>query len=95
MGKYEPVMAMSGAIGLLSFSFLIKKVYKTQNTTSLDEIWLLGNFIAMLLNLFYGIVNNAYGIYIPSILFLIGTGYLIYIKYITEYLDIDKSSKKK
>ena len=58
-------------------------------------MWLLGNFIAMLLNLFYGIVNNAYGIYVPSILFLIGTGYLIYVKYITEYLDSDKSSKKK
>jgi uncharacterized protein with PQ loop repeat len=92
MGKYEPVMAMSGAIGLLSFFFLIKKVYKTQNTTSLDEIWLLGNFIAMLLNLFYGIVNNAYGIYVPSILFLIGTSYIIYIKYKTEYLS--KAKKK-
>ncbi len=94
MGKYEPVIAIAGGIGIASFSFLIKKVYNTQNTTSLDEIWLLGNFIAMLLNLFYGIVNNAYGIYIPAILFLIGTVYLIYIKYITEYLDIDKSSKK-
>lgn len=92
MGKYEPVMAMSGVIGLLSFSFLIKKVYKTQNTTSLAEMWLLGNFIAMLLNLFYGIVNNAYGIYVPSILFLIGTGYLIYVKYTNKYLS--KSKKK-
>jgi uncharacterized protein with PQ loop repeat len=92
MGKYEPIMAISGAIGLLSFSFLIKKVYKTQNTTSLAEMWLLGNFIAMLLNLFYGIVNNAYGIYIPSILFLIGTGYLIYVKYTNKYLS--KSKKK-
>lgn len=92
MGKYEPIMAISGAIGLLSFSFLIRKVHNSQNTTSLDEMWLLGNFIAMLLNLFYGIMNNAYGIYIPSILFLIGTSYIIYIKYKTEYLS--KAKKK-
>ena len=93
MGKYEPLMAIAGGIGLLSFSFLVKKVYSTQNTTSLDEVWLLGNFVAMLLNLFYGIVNNAYGIYLPSILFLIGLVYIIYVKYITEYLG--KYSKKK
>lgn len=92
MGKYESIMAISGAIGLLSFSFLIIKVYNSQNTTSLDEMWLLGNFIAMLLNLFYGIMNNAYGIYVPAILFLIGTSYIIYIKYKTEYLS--KAKKK-
>ena len=92
MGKYESIMAISGAIGLLSFSFLIIKVYNSQNTTSLDEMWLLGNFIAMLLNLFYGIMNNAYGIYVPAILFLIGTSYIIYIKYNTEYLS--KAKKK-
>lgn len=91
MGKYEPVMAIAGGIGLVSFAFLIKKVYKTQNTTSLDEIWLLGNFIAMVLNLFYGIVNNAYGIYMPSILFLLGTAYLIYVKIKNKY--INKSEK--
>ncbi len=92
MGKYEPVMAIAGGIGLVSFAFLINKVYKTQNTTSLDEIWLLGNFIAMILNLFYGIVNNAYGIYLPSILFLLGTGYLIYVKLKNKY--INKSENK-
>ena len=93
MGKYEPVMAIAGGIGLVSFAFLIKKVYKTQNTSSLDEMWLLGNFIAMILNLFYGIVNNAYGIYLPSILFLLGNLYLMYVKLNTEYLN--KLSKKK
>jgi uncharacterized protein with PQ loop repeat len=86
-------MALAGGIGVVSFSFLIKKVYYTQDTTSFSEIWLLGNFISMLINLFYGIVNNAYGIYLPSILFLLGTLYIIYVKYITEH--VDSSSKKK
>ena len=44
------------------------------------------NLIAMIINVFYGLVNHAYGIYIPSILFLIGTSYLIFVKYKTEYL---------
>ena len=86
MGKYEPLMAISGGIGLISFSFLLYKVYSTQNTKSFSIYWLLGNFIAIILSIIYGVINDDYGIYAPSGIFLLGTIYLLFIKFKTEYI---------
>lgn len=80
MGKYESLIGIAGIIGLISFSSLIQKIYETHNTTSLPWTWVSMNIAAQVLSLIYGIVNNAYGIILPNILFLVGLIYVFYVK---------------
>jgi uncharacterized protein with PQ loop repeat len=80
MGKYEGLVGFAGMLGLISFSTLINKIYETHNTSSLPWTWIIINVVAQFLSFIYGIVNNAYGIYIPNSLFLIGLFYILYVK---------------
>ena len=80
MPKFESLIGIAGIFGLVSFSSLIQKIYDTHNTTSLPWTWIIMNLSAQLLSLIYGLGNNAYGIYIPTILFLIGLFYILYVK---------------
>ena len=54
--------------------------YRLHNTTSLPWSWVIINITAQVLSLVYGLVNNAYGIYIPNFLFLAGLVYIMYVK---------------
>ena len=80
MGKHEELVGIAGVIGLISFSTLIQKIYVSHNTESLPWSWVILNLSAQVLSLAYGILNNAYGIYIPNFLFLAGLAYILYIK---------------
>lgn len=80
MPKYESLIGVAGIFGLVSFSSLVQKIYDTHNTTSLPWTWILMNLSAQVLSLIYGLGNKAYGIYIPTILFLIGLFYILYVK---------------
>jgi uncharacterized protein with PQ loop repeat len=80
MPKYESLIGVAGIFGLVSFSSLVQKIYDTHNTTSLPWTWIVMNLSAQVLSLIYGLGNNAYGIYIPTILFLIGLFYILYVK---------------
>jgi len=80
MGKHEELVGIAGVLGLISFSTLIQTVYTSHNTTSLPWTWIIINISAQILSFAYGIVNNAYGIYIPNFIFLAGLVYILYIK---------------
>jgi uncharacterized protein with PQ loop repeat len=84
MGKLEGIVGVAGILGLVSFSTLIQRVYKTHNTTSLPWAWVIMNICAQALSFTYGVVNGAYGIYIPNSLFLLGLFYILYVKLYTE-----------
>ena len=57
---------------VISFLTLIIKIYKTKITASFNWFYLLGNVIAQILLIIYGIVNNAPEIYVPTILLIFG-----------------------
>ena len=80
MGKHEELVGIAGVLGLISFSTLVSTVYTTHNTTSLPWSWVIINITAQVLSFIYGLVNNAYGIYIPNFLFLAGLVYILYTK---------------
>jgi hypothetical protein len=80
MGQYEGLIGVAGVLGLVSFSALIQKIYETHNTTSLPWTWVIMNLAAQVLSFIYGLANNAYGIYLPNFFFLVGLGYILYIK---------------
>jgi hypothetical protein len=78
--KFEALVGIAGLLGLISFSTLIQKIYDTHNTTSLPWTWIALNISAQVLSFTYGVANNAYGIYIPNSLFLLGLFYIFYVK---------------
>jgi hypothetical protein len=80
MGQYEGLIGVAGILGLISFSSLIQKIYETHNTESLPWTWIITNLAAQVLSFIYGLSNNAYGIYVPNILFLTGLVYIFYTK---------------
>ena len=91
MPKYESLIGIAGIFGLVSFSSLVQKIYDTHNTTSLPWTWIILNISAQVLSLIYGLTNKAYGIYIPTILFLSGLLYILYVKlYHTQYEEKTK-----
>jgi hypothetical protein len=76
----ELIIGAAGALGLVSFSSLIKGIYLTHNTTSLPWTWLFISIAAQTLALTYGIIKRAYGLIIPNIFFNLGLYYILYIK---------------
>jgi uncharacterized protein with PQ loop repeat len=80
MGKWESIIGVAGVLGLISFSSLVQKIYETHNTASLPWTWVITNLAAQVLSFMYGVVNNAYGIYIPNFIFLAGLFYIFYVK---------------
>jgi len=80
MGKYEGLVGIAGMLGLISFSTLVQKIYTTHNTSSLPWMWVIANLTAQLLSFTYGIINGAYGIFIPNFIFLMGLSYILYVK---------------
>ena len=80
MGKYEGLIGIAGALGLVSFGSLLLKIFETHNTTSLPWTWILMNLTAQLLSVVYGVANNSIGITIPCIIFVIGLMYILFVK---------------
>jgi len=76
----ELLPGIAGIVGLASFSTLLLKVYQTHNTTSFPYAWIFMNLSAQVLALVYGVAKGAYGIYLPSILFVLGMLYLLAVK---------------
>lgn len=80
MGKYELLATGALMFNISSFFTLIQKVHYTKNTTSFPWYYLIGNLIAQIMLISYGVINGAYGLYLPAILLLFGVLYLIYVK---------------
>jgi uncharacterized protein with PQ loop repeat len=92
MGKYEGLVGVAGMLGLISFSTLVQKIYDTHNTSSLPWTWVVANITAQILSFSYGLINGAYGIFIPNFIFLLGLSYIFYIK-LTHKEKEDKNKK--
>ena len=91
MGKYEILATISLTINVISFASIILAINKTKNASSFTWTYLIGNFIAQILLITYGVINKAWGIYGPTIFIFIGLLYIIYVKY---HYTVSFSSKK-
>jgi uncharacterized protein with PQ loop repeat len=78
--KYQFIAVISGILTILAFSHLIHRVYITKETEHLTYVWALLILTAQSLLVLYGILNNAYGIYLPAIIIIIGISYVLYVK---------------
>lgn len=95
MGKYEAIVGAAGVLGLISFSSLVQRIYSTYNTDSLPWTWVIMNICAQLLSFTYGVINGAYGIFIPNSIFLIGLFYILYVKLFKKEKPTEKKEENK
>lgn len=84
--KYQFIAGLAGILTILGFSHLVYRVYKTKETDHLTFVWLFLVLSAQSLLFLYGILNNVYGIYLPSTILLMGLLYILYVK-LNYYLD--------
>ena len=78
--KYQYIAVISGILTILAFSHLVHRVYTTKQTEHLTYTWASLILISQILLFSYGILNNAYGIYLPAIIIVIGISYILYVK---------------
>jgi hypothetical protein len=78
--KYQIIAGISGTLTLLALSHLIHKVYITQNTEHLTYTWIFLVLSAQSLLMLYGLLNNAYGIYLPALIIVIEVSYVLFVK---------------
>jgi uncharacterized protein with PQ loop repeat len=80
MGKYELLATVSLMTNVVAFYHQVYHIYATNNVSSYALGALLGNILAQILLIIYGIANKAYGIYGPTLLLLPGLLYITYLK---------------
>ena len=78
--KGQIIAIVSGILTITAFSHLVMNVHVTKNTENLTFTWMLLVILGQSLLIIYGIMNNAYGIYIPAFIFIIGILYIFYVK---------------
>jgi hypothetical protein len=88
MGKYEYLASTSLLLNIFSFFTLIQHVYKTGDTSDFTWFYLFGNIISQTLLIIYAKINNAWGIYIPTILILVGISFILFVK-MKSYIQIN------
>jgi uncharacterized protein with PQ loop repeat len=79
--KYQVIAFIAGIFTLLALSNLIHRVYSTQNTEHLTYTWIFFILTAQTLLMIYGLLNKAYGIYIPALIVIAGINYILYVKW--------------
>jgi CHASE2 domain-containing sensor protein len=81
MGKYEILATISLSINVISFASIIYNLLETKNASSFTWTYLLGNIFGQILLIAYGLINKAWGIWMPTIFIFIGLIIIAYIKY--------------
>lgn len=81
MGKYETLAGVSLTINVISFASIIYNMNQTKNASSFTWVYLIGNLIGQILLITYGILNKAWGIYLPTMFIFAGLSYITYVKY--------------
>ena len=95
MGKLGLLATTSLMFNVVAFFSLVSNIYVTHNTVSFTWIYLLGNIVAQILLIIYGLANKAPEIYLPTCLLFFGLGYIVYDKYIYSHsLHIDQTKDK-
>jgi hypothetical protein len=87
MARYSILATTSLMFNVFSFTSLLITIHKTKDTSSFNWLYLLGNIVAQILLIIYGLANNAPEIYGPTILLLIGLLYIVYIKFTYHHDD--------
>jgi hypothetical protein len=80
MGKYELLATASLMTNVVAFYHQVYHIYFTKNVSSYALGALLGNILSQILLIIYGLANNAYGIYGPTMLLVPGLLYITYLK---------------
>ena len=80
-GKYETLAGLSLTINVISFASIIYNMNQTKNASSFTWVYLIGNLIGQILLITYGILNKAWGIYLPTMFIFAGLSYITYVKY--------------
>jgi uncharacterized protein with PQ loop repeat len=88
--KYQIIAGIAGTLTLLALSNLIHRVYSTQNTEHLTYTWIFLILSAQSLLVLYGLLNQAYGIYLPALLVVMGVSYILFVKLKTTENKIEK-----
>lgn len=81
MRKYALLATTSLMFNVFSFSSLVLHIHATKETSNFNWYYLMGNFIAQILLIIYGIANRAPEIYVPTLLLFSGLSYIIFIKF--------------
>ena len=87
MAKYSILATISLMFNVISFTSLLRTIHITKDTSSFNWLYLLGNVVAQILLIIYGVLNNAPEIYGPTILLLFGLAYIVFIKATYHYDD--------
>jgi hypothetical protein len=90
MQKYALLATISLMFNVFSFGSLILHIRETKDTTSFNWYYLMGNIIAQILLIVYGVANKAPEIYGPTLLLICGLLYIIFIKYNYSLNDKNK-----
>lgn len=80
MGKYGILASSALMFNVASFSSLLFTIYATCNTSSFNWMYLLGNVVAQLLLISYGVLNRSPEIYVPTLFLFVGLLYIVYKK---------------
>lgn len=86
--KYQYIAILAGIFSLLAFSHLVIQVYLTKKTGNLTLAWCILTLLANILLTIYGINYNAFGIYIPSTIHLLGVTYILIVKIYYEEVPV-------
>jgi len=91
MLKYALLATISLMFNVISFASLVYNIHITKKTDNFNWLYLIGNIIAQILLIIYGIANKAPEIYGPTLLLITGLSYIIFVKiyYVVE-LEVDK-----
>ena len=81
MNKYALLATVSLMFNVFSFGSLVLHIHTTKETSSFNWYYLMGNIIAQILLIIYGIANKAPEIYGPTLLLIGGLIYIIFIKF--------------
>lgn len=93
MHKYALLATTSLMFNVFSFGSLVLHIHTTKETTSFNWYYLIGNVIAQILLIIYGLANKAPEIYGPTSLLICGLLYIIFIKF--NYTEKEKEKENK
>ena len=90
MRKYALLATSSLMFNVFSFGSLVLHIYTTKETISFNWYYLIGNLIAQILLIIYGVENKAPEIYGPTLILICGLLYIIFIKF--NYVEKEKNN---
>ena len=95
MQKYLQILYISRLLILTSFAILVQKIYMTNDVSDFTYIWIFLVLIAQFLLVFFGFVNNEWGLVVPSVLISAGVIYILITKLIQNKNEKVKNELEK